>query len=78
MELSDFLPFTKDQIQATPLKRHTHTTCVSLICRYMSVSTLSFIAPFLELDTQIALGSDVCTAAFDGAVQETCGLQIPC
>lgn len=54
MELSDFLPFTKDQIQATPLKRHTRTTCVPLICRCTSVSTPSFIAPFLELDTQIA------------------------
>lgn len=51
MELSDFLPFTKDQIQATPLKRHTRTTCVCLL----SASTLAvFYSPSLELDTQIA------------------------
>lgn len=78
MELSDFLPFTKDQKQATPLKRYTRTTCACLLSAATRPSPRCLLFPLSRAGHTDRAGSDVCTAALDGAVQETCGLQIPC
>lgn len=87
VELSDCFSLFTGQIQTPPPQSHTHTTCVSVgICGFMSVSFSVFIPvfpsfcllfPSLTVRTDHA-DYDVCTAGLDRAVQETCGLQIPC